>query len=118
MLQIRRLEKMLEGRSVLAIDALDIAAGEIVAVLGPTGSGKTLLIRLLAGALASSGGSITLAGELISPETHRARRHLGVLFEEDLLYDRQSVRGNLLFACQMYALPTSRIEIVLDLAGL
>jgi ABC-2 type transport system ATP-binding protein len=118
MLQIRRLEKMLEGRSVLAIDALDIAAGEIVAVLGPTGSGKTLLIRLLAGALASSGGSITLAGELISPEAHRARRHLSVLFEEDLLYDRQSVRGNLLFACQMYGLPTSRIKIVLDLAGL
>ncbi|HXR66680.1 MAG TPA: ATP-binding cassette domain-containing protein, partial [Ktedonobacteraceae bacterium] len=113
MLQIRRLEKMIDGRSVLSIDALDIAAGEIVAVLGPTGSGKTVLTHLLAGALAPSGGSIVLDGDAISPETHKARTHMGVLFAEDLLYERQSVRSNLLFACRIYGLPTSRIEIVL-----
>lgn len=118
MLQIRRLEKMIEGRSMLAIDALDVEAGEIVAVLGLIGSGKTLLIRLLAGVLASSGGSITLDGEIISPEAHQVRRHLGVLFAEDLLYDRQSARGNLVFTCQMYGLPTSRIEIMLGQVGL
>lgn len=118
MLEIRRLEKMIEGRSVLAIGALDIGAGEIVAVLAPPGSGKTRLIRLLAGTLASSGGSITFDGEMISPKAHQARRHLGVLFEEDLLYDRQSARGNLLFTCQMYGLPAGRIEIVLGQVGL
>jgi ABC-2 type transport system ATP-binding protein len=118
MLQIRRLEKMIEGRTVLAIDALDVGAGEIVAVLGLTGSGKTLLIRLLTGALASSGGSITLNGEMISPEARQACKDLGVLFEEDLLYDRQSVRGNLFFACRMSGLSTSRIETVLDQVGL
>lgn len=118
MLQVRRLEKMIEGRTVLAIDALDVGKGEIVAVAGPPASGKTLLIRLLAGALASSGGSITLNGETISPEARQARKHLGVLFEEDLLYARQSVRGNLAFICQMHGLPTSRIEVVLDQLGL
>ena len=118
MLQIRRLEKMLEGRSVLAIDDLKIEAGEIVAVIGPPGCGKTLLIRLLAGALTPSGGSITFNDEAISPESHKARRHVGVLFAEDLLYDRQSVRGNLLFVCQMYGLSASRIEVVLGQIGL
>ncbi len=118
MLQIRRLEKMREGRSVLSIDALDIRAGEIVAVLGPTGSGKTLLIHLLSGAQAASGGSIALDGATISPEAHQARQHIGVLFAEDLLYERQSVRRNLDFACHVYGLPTSRVEPVLRQIGL
>jgi ABC-2 type transport system ATP-binding protein len=118
MLQIRRLEKMRDGRSVLSIDALDIEAGEIVAVIGPTGSGKTLLIHLLAGVLASSGGSILLAGEIISLEAREVRRHIGVLFEEDLLYERQSVRSNLQFACSIYGLADSRIETVLGQVGL
>ncbi|HEY0755577.1 MAG TPA: ATP-binding cassette domain-containing protein [Ktedonobacteraceae bacterium] len=118
MLQIRRLEKMLEGRSVLSIDTLDIEVGEIVAVLGPTGSGKTLLIHLLAGVLEASGGSIRLDNEIIAPGAHRVRKHLGVLFEEDLLYERLSARGNLFFACQMYGLPASRIEVVLGQVGL
>src|SRR5579885_1147114 len=118
MLQVRRLEKIIDGRSVLAIDALDIEAGEIVAVLGPPGSGKTLLIRLLAGALVPGGGSIVLNGAYISPEAREIRKQIGVLFEEDLLYDRQSVRGNLLFYCQLYGLPTSRIDTVLTQIGL
>jgi ABC-2 type transport system ATP-binding protein len=118
MLQVRRLEKIIDGRSMLAIDALDIEAGEIVAVLGPPGSGKTLLIRLLAGALVPGGGSIVLNGAYISPEAREIRKQIGVLFEEDLLYDRQSVRGNLLFYCQLYGLPTSRIDTVLTQIGL
>ena len=118
MLQIRRLEKIFDGRSVLSIESLDIEAGEVVAILGPAGSGKSLLIRLLAGALAPGGGSIMLDGQCISPEAHNTRRQIGVLFEEDLLYDRQSVRANLAFACRVYGAPISRVEIVLAEIGL
>lgn len=118
MLQIRRLEKISDGRSVLAIDALDVDAGEVVAVLGPPGSGKTLLMRLLAGVIAPSGGSILFDGRHISPEAHDIHKQIGVLFEEDLLYDRQSVRGNLMFYCHMYGLPANRIDTILAQIGL
>jgi len=118
MLQIRRLEKIIDGRSVLVIEALDIEPGEIVAVLGPQGAGKTLLMRLLAGVLVPSGGSIVFAGQHIAPEAHTVRKEIGVLFEEDLLYDRQSVRGNLVFTCHLYGQPTSRIGGVLTQIGL
>lgn len=118
MLEIRRLEKFVVDRSVLAIDALDVEAGEIVAVVGQPGSGKTLLLRLLSGALPVSGGSILLNGQHIAPEQHQIRKQIGTLFAEDLLYDRQSARNNLLFYSRLYALPAICIDEMLALVGL
>ena len=118
MLQVRRLEKTIEGRSVLSIDALDIDAGEVVAVIGPARSGKTLLIRLLSGMIPLSGGSIVFDGECIS-RTAGIRQHIGVLFEEDLLYERQSALANLKFYGQvLYSLPTMSATDALVQVGL
>lgn len=117
MLQIRRLEKIIEGRGALAIDALDIDAGEVVAVIGPPKSGKTLLIRLLSGTVRPSGGSIVFDGECAAP-AGKVREQIGVLFAEDLLYERHSVQGNLKFYCRMHGQPSSRASAVLTELGL
>ncbi len=58
------------GRNVLQIDALSIAPGESVAVVGRTGAGKSTLLKLLSGVLAPSAGSIRVAG--IAPSDLRA----------------------------------------------
>ncbi len=63
MLHVRQLEKIIESRSALSIDRLDVAAGEVVAVVGPVSSGKTLLIRLLCGEVMPSGGKVLLDGQ-------------------------------------------------------
>jgi ABC-2 type transport system ATP-binding protein len=117
-LQIRHLEKMLDGRSGLAIDALDLAAGEIVAVIGTAGCGKTLLLRLLAGLVPPSGGSVVLDGQHVLPDQQGMRAQVGVLFEEDLLYGRQSAQSNLAFYCRLLGLPATCATDALALVGL
>jgi len=116
-LQVRRLEKIIENRTVLAIERLDVAAGEIVAVVGPVGSGKTLLIRLLSGTLMPSGGSVLLEGQDIY-KLPILRARMGILFEEDLLYERLSALANLETSCRLHGLPTSRAKELLALVGL
>jgi ABC-2 type transport system ATP-binding protein len=117
MLQVRGLEKIIEGRSVLSIEQMDVQAGEVLTVVGPIGSGKTLLIQLLCGMAVPSSGKILLDGKDVhqSPEV---RHRIGVLFEEDLLYERQSARENLDLYCRLHQLPRSRIDEMLALVGL
>jgi len=117
MLQARQLEKIIESRSALSIDQLDVATGEVVAVVGPVSSGKTLLIRLLCGEVMPSGGKVLLDGQDIHLVA-AARARLGVLFEEDLLYKRLSALSNLEFYCQMRHLPRSRASEILAQLGL
>ncbi len=117
MLQVRRLEKIIENRSALYIEQLDIQAGDVVAVVGLTGSGKTLLVRLLSGTMAPSGGKVLLDGQDIH-QVPRVRACTGVLFQEDLLYERQTAQDNLELYCQLHKLPRSRASEVLEQVGM
>ena len=81
---------------------LDVAAGEILAVLGPNGSGKSTLLRALSGLRPIDRGRITLdgsvlddpaAGILVAPED----RPVGVVFQEHLLFDHLSALENVAF---------------------
>jgi ABC-2 type transport system ATP-binding protein len=117
MLQVRSLEKVVERRTALVVPELDVAAGEVVAVVGTVGSGKSLFIRLLSGELTPSGGTVTFDGQ----DIHRspvARRRISVLFEDDLLYDRLSVESNLQFQCNLLGLSRVRAAEVLSCVGL
>ncbi len=116
-LQARRLEKIIANYNALSIDQLDIEAGQIVAVVGQIGSGKTLLVRILAGTIVPSGGTVTLAGE----DIHRVpavRARIGSLFEENLLYERLSARSNLDFYRRLHKLPVSSIDDALASVGM
>ncbi len=117
MLQVRRLEKIIEQRTALSIEQLDVAAGEVVGVIGPVGSGKTLLIRLLSGIVTPSGGSVIFDGQDIH-STPALRARMGLLFEEDLLYERFSAHSNLETYCRLHGQPGSRAREALELVGL
>lgn len=117
MLHVEHLEKVIEMRCVLSIDQLDAQAGEIVAVIGPVGSGKSLLIRLLSGQLQPSTGTVTLNGQDVF-KIPSARLHMGVLFDEDLLYERHTAQANIELYAHLQHLPKSRVHEVLTLVEL
>ena len=118
MITIHRLQKSVDQHLVVDIEQLQIDAGEIVALVGPAGSGKESVMALLTGQMGPTAGSIDLAG--IDPLAHPQEfgRQVGVLFAQDTLYKRQTTRENLRFHCRLRRLPRSRAQEVLEQVGL
>ena len=117
MLAIRQLEKVIDHRTALSIETLDVAAGEIVAIVGPIDNNASLLIRLICGELPVSHGSIVLDGHHIR-QSADARSAISVLFTDDLLYERHSAQDNLELYCRLRDLPIERVAAVLALVGM
>jgi ABC-2 type transport system ATP-binding protein len=92
--------------------------GEIFGLLGPNGAGKTTTIRLLSGQIDPNGGRATVAGCDVVKDRAQLKARIGVVFEEQNLYERLSAGNNLRFNCWLYNLPDSRIDEVLDLVHL
>lgn len=84
---------------------LEVGAGELIGLIGPGGSGKTVLLRCLGGLLSPSAGEVRFLGEpLASWLTRRRekalRRHLGMSFQSGGLFDSLSAEENLAFAAR------------------
>jgi len=93
------------GADVLAIDALDIAAGQCVFLHGPSGCGKSTLLGLLAGVLVARAGRVELLGQdwaALSGAARDARRadHVGLVFQQFNLLPYLSVEDNVLLPCR------------------
>lgn len=118
MIEIRNLQKVSSGNPAIDIPALDVGSGEIAALVGPTDSGKMLLLDLLTGKMPPTAGTIRLAG--IDPflEHTHISQVAGFLFAEDAVYRHLSPLANLEFHCQIYGLPKSRAAEVLSQVGL
>jgi phospholipid/cholesterol/gamma-HCH transport system ATP-binding protein len=80
---------------------LDIPRGKIVAILGPSGIGKTTLLKLIGGQLAPSSGTVTVTGEnihkLSNKQLYHARRNIGMLFQSSALFTNLTVFENVAF---------------------
>jgi ABC-type multidrug transport system ATPase subunit len=79
------------GREVLAIDELDLQAGERLAVLGPNGAGKTTLLRLLAGLDTPTAGTVEIDGAQMPDAGLEVRRRIGYATQRPgLLHERDA----------------------------
>ena len=90
----------------LADLSLDVAAGEVAAIMGPSGSGKSTLLNLVAGLDRPTSGTITVAGRRIDSlsESALARfraRHVGIIFQFFNLLDDLTVQDNVLLPAQL-----------------
>ncbi|MGA8986913.1 ABC transporter ATP-binding protein [Aeromicrobium sp.] len=100
---------------------LAIPTGSVVAVLGPSGGGKTTLLRIIAGFLDADSGSISAAdrslvrdGRGLSPQ----RRGIGYVPQEGALFPHLDVAANVMFGIRGGARRTFDLEAVLALVGL
>jgi len=85
----------------LAIDSLRVESGERVACIGPSGTGKTTLVNLIAGILVPSAGAVRVADAAVSGMTDADRRafrvaNVGLVFQEFELLDHLSALENIL----------------------
>ena len=95
-------------RPALKIDTLTVRQGERVALIGPSGGGKTTLLRLLNGTLSPSSGSIDILGERLpdkAPLPREHRRRTGMIFQGFALVERATVLQNVLAGRLGYAHP-------------
>ena len=101
MLSIKHLSKAyVAGKPVLSDIDLDIAACGITAIIGPSGTGKSTLIRCINRLVEPTSGSIEFEGHDLTRLTRRAlrqaRRRIGMVFQEFNLVERLTVMENLL----------------------
>src|SRR5690606_3067126 len=88
---------------------LQVHKGEMLALLGPSGCGKTTTLRMLAGFVPVSSGSILLEGRDIT-STPPFRRNIGMVFQGYALFPHMNVSENVAFGLRMRKLPAMEIE--------
>ena len=102
MIEIRGLSKRLGGKQVLEGLDLDVRKGETLVVLGPSGTGKSVLLKHIIGLMKPDAGSIRIDGEEIAgrgeKELNQVRRRFGMLFQGAALFDSLTVGENVALA--------------------
>jgi phospholipid/cholesterol/gamma-HCH transport system ATP-binding protein len=125
--EVRGLHKAFGRNAVLNGLDLDIYAGEVVTIIGESGSGKSVLLKAMMGLIEVDAGTIRFDGEEVTGQTERewtqTRRRIGMLFQESALFDSLSVYDNVGYALQEQTTMTekeiaTRVAETLTLVGL
>jgi ABC-type Fe3+/spermidine/putrescine transport system ATPase subunit len=124
-LSIRGLNRFFGDARAVRGFSLDVRRGEIVSLLGPSGCGKTTTLRCVSGLESIDGGSIDIAGRLVSSTAVQIpphRRQIGLVFQSYALWPHMTVRQNVGYGLKRLRLPKSQIAErtgrILELVGL
>jgi len=95
MLELRNINKAFGGKQILTNFSLSIPEKQILAIVGPSGGGKTTLLRMLAGLETIDSGEIYYDGESLAIDELEKRNLLGFVFQDFQLFPHLSVLDNL-----------------------
>lgn len=105
LIEARGLSRRYGPRAVVSGLNLTLRKGEILGLLGQNGAGKSTTMKMLAGVLAPSAGSVTIAGASLATEPKRAKRNLGYLPEQPPVYPELTVHEYLHYCAGLHDVP-------------
>ena len=126
-IELRDVHIAFEGQEVLRGIDLSVLTGEILTIMGGSGSGKSVLLRLLAGLIKPDRGEIYIDGTDTVPldedEMLSFRRRMGVVFQQAALFDSMSVADNIAYPLREHAMLEEdavqmRVAELLEVVGL
>ncbi|HSJ55125.1 MAG TPA: ABC transporter ATP-binding protein, partial [Anaerolineae bacterium] len=117
-IEVDNLVRAFDGRRAVDGITFSVEEGEVFGFLGPNGAGKTTTLRLLTGQLHPTAGRAQVAGCDVVRDRQRLKPLIGVVFEHQNLYPRQSGRENLAFSAELYGVGRERVEALLAEVGL
>ncbi|MFC4476473.1 gliding motility-associated ABC transporter ATP-binding subunit GldA [Flavobacterium chungangensis] len=117
-IEVNSISKSYGEQKALNEISFKIEKGEIVGFLGPNGAGKSTLMKILTTYLLADSGSALVNGHDVMTNAKEVQRSIGYLPEHNPLYLDLYVREYLAFNADVYNVPKSRIEEVIQLTGL
>lgn len=113
-IQIEDVCKAFDQRQVLNNISLSVEEGEIFGLLGPSGAGKTTLIKMLIGLLSATSGNIAILGKELDKKIDESFPSFGMVLDNDGLYDRLNCYDNLELYARIYSI-SNRKKVINDL---
>ncbi len=121
MIQVDHLCKKFGSASAVDDISFEVKQGEVVGFLGPNGAGKTSTLRILAGYLAPTSGSVRVGGRCVTRDALEVRRRVGYLPENCPLYPELRVNEYLAFRARLKGIRRNvknHVDSVRELCGL
>lgn len=126
-IEVANVSKAFGPKVVLKNVNIQVEQGESLVIMGGSGTGKTVLLRIIMGLLAPDGGHVTIEGKTIQeisiPELFEVRKQIGMCFQMAALFDSMSVFENVAFALKRHTKMTKnevamRVDECLAMVGL
>jgi ABC-2 type transport system ATP-binding protein len=113
-IRVSHLTKRYGAHTAVDDVSFEVGAGEVIGFLGPNGAGKSTTLRILAGFLGASEGTVTVAGHDLAVDSLEARRCIGYMPEAVPLYPEMRVVEYLRFRAELKGVPRARRRAHVD----
>jgi ABC-2 type transport system ATP-binding protein len=120
MIKLTNLTKLYGSLTAVNAINLEVKAGEIFGFLGPNGAGKTTTIKMMAGLLQPTGGSVAIGGFDVQKDPLKAKAITGFIPDRPYIYEKLTAGEFMRFIAELYTMPSAdgRIDELLGLFGL